>query len=59
MMIGGGVVGGLGVKCGFWKPIRIDELQTHFSFIYSESATLLPSTQDSEHWGLKQIYLLL
>ncbi len=48
---GGGAVCDLGVKCGCWKPIRIDELQTHFSFIYSESAALMPSTQDSEQWG--------
>jgi hypothetical protein len=42
---------GLRLKACWWKPKRIDELQTHFSFIYSESATQLPSTQDSEQWG--------
>ena len=31
-------------------------MQTHFSFIYSESATLLPSAQDSEQWEDQDIY---
>jgi hypothetical protein len=26
---------GLGVKCVWWQSLNMDELQTHFSFIYS------------------------
>ena len=35
VVFGGGVVYGLWVKCCWCKPFNIDELQTHFSFIYS------------------------
>jgi hypothetical protein len=35
VVIGGGVVYVLGVICCWWKPLNMDELQTHFSFIYS------------------------
>ncbi len=51
MTFGGGVVYAHGVKCCWWKPKRIDELQTHFSFIYSGSARLLPSTQETHNNG--------